>query len=181
MSETVILPRNIEPAFPNRCAVCLRKNNIGMLEVRGEAAGLWGYVKWISGRSGKRKVPAHVGCIRKLKRRGFWRNVGVLVLFTILPVAWFAMRVNGVQMPFEFNKLSLCIAAMILFLPILIAEELRPAAFQFSEGENIVTFEFKDRDYAEDFAKLNGTEIGINEEFIKELGNDVTGIGRKIN
>ncbi len=181
MSETVILPKNIEPVFPKRCMVCLQKDNIGMIGIRGEAAGIMGYFKWITGKSGKRPVPAHVGCARKLKRRGFWRNVGVLILFTILPVGWFALRVNGVQMPFEFNKLSLCIAAVILFLPIMIAEELRPAAFQFSEGENIVTYEFKDSDYAEEFARLNNTKTGLSAEFIEELGKDLTGIGKKIN
>jgi hypothetical protein len=180
MSETVILPRNIEPAFPNRCVVCLRKNNVGMIEVKGEAVGFSGYFKWILGSSGRRKVPAHVGCARKLRRRNFWRNVGVLVLFTVLPIVWFALRINEVQMPFEFNKTSLCVAATILFLPIFIAEELRPSPFEFRESETFVTFEFKDQTYAKEFAELNDTEIGINTEFIDELGKDVAGIGGKI-
>ena len=84
-------------------------------------------------------------------------------------------------MPFEFNKTSLCGAVVILSLPIIIAEELRPSPFQFREAETFVTFEFKDRIYAEEFAKLNDTEIGINAEFINELGKDVAGVGGKIN
>jgi len=180
MSETVILPKNLEPKFPDRCLVCRQKENIGPVPVKGEAAGMSGYVKWIAGRSGRLMVPAHAGCAKKLRRRAFWRNIGVLVLFTALPIAWFAMRVNGIQMPFEFNKLTLCVAAVILFIPIVIAETLLPAAFEFREGERIVTFEFEDQDYAEEFARLNGTETGINEEFIEELGKDFTGIGRRI-
>ncbi len=181
MIETVVLPINIEPGFPNRCVVCLRKNNLGMIEVRGEAVGYSGYLKWISGRSGRCKVPAHVGCARKLRRRNFWRNIGVLVLFAALGVVWFALGVNEVQMPFEFNKTSLCGAVAILFLPIFIAEELRPSPFRCREAETFVTFEFKDRTYAEEFAKLNDTKIGINAEFINGLGKDIAGIGGKIN
>lgn len=180
MSETVILQRDLEPIFPDSCVVCQGKGNVERVSVKGEAVGGYGYVKWILGKSGRCEVPAHSGCAKKLRRRSFWRNVGVLIFFTSLPIVWLAMRVNGIQMPFEFNKLNLCIAAVIFALPIFMVEELCPAAFEFREGENIVTFDFKDADYAEEFAKLNKTKTGINEGYLAELGKDIAGVGKRI-
>lgn len=155
LAKEIILAREIKPKFPMRCVACGQPNNNQYVVIHGEAVGFSGFQKWLLRRSGKLKVPSHGQCSRKLKRRLFWRNIGVLKLATVLAVVWFLLGIYEVQAPFEFDELNLCIAVVIVFLPILILEEIYPPAFQFRVGENDVTYEFKNSDYAREFERLN--------------------------
>lgn len=155
LTTDVVLAREIEPKFPKQCVVCSQPNNNEFAEIRGETVGFSGFQKWLLRQSGKLKVPAHGQCSRKLKRRLFWRNIGVLTLATTLAVVWIAMEIYEAQIPFELNRLNLCIAVVVVFFPILILEEMYPPAFQFRVGEDNVTYEFKNRDYAKEFERLN--------------------------
>lgn len=152
--------------------VCNQANNNQTADIRGEASGILGFHKWLLQKSGKLEVPLHAHCSKALKRRLLWRNIGVLIVATALVLVWFTMRVYEVEMPFELNKTTLCIAAVIIFIPLFILEEMRPSAFEYSLDDNFASYQFKSRDYAEEFEALNEKDQEKRAAWLAEKAED---------
>jgi len=78
------------------------------------------------------------------------------------------------------TKIKAVIIAVIAVAPIMLWREFNEPPFEFRVGENIITYEFNNENYAEEFAKLNGTEVGINAEWLEELGGNMSKTVRRL-
>jgi hypothetical protein len=163
LSTDVRLPKMQEPVFPDRCVVCGRPKPDDRVEVGTRAIGWW---TWVFGESGKRfavQVPACAGCGRRLTSRrrrdmvliflfGF-AGVGVGdYLFGTMPYLARSWLVWGI---FLVGLVSYAVWYVVF-----------PPPFGLTAFSDSVNYEFRDRDYAEEFAALNGarTDAGPEEQ-----------------
>jgi len=136
--------------FPPRCIVCDKNVDGSYIKIQGNPVGYYGAWKWQFGLNPKIKVPAHIKCGHKLKRNILFRN---LLLFFLAAI----ILIIGIY--FDWNRWQIIgLILVVLILPLYWQEKNAPA-FEFRLEDKIYEFRFLNKEYAREFAGLNGVSI----------------------
>jgi hypothetical protein len=148
-----------EPVFPQLCIVCrdLGIEPLVALKINDEE-GLIDFYLYRIMRSNQDRfpgysfldIPAHHTCLRKFQYTFLTR------LFFILMVA------AAVVVICVLNRISLFLSLIlspIVIGPLLALEWRKPAPFEFHKYAHKYVLYFKDRHYAEEFARLNNSSV----------------------
>ena len=106
-------------------------------------------IAWLLRRTPKVLVPLHPKCASALK----WRLLGMrTATFLIATAAGLGAAATGISKPIA---IGIFIAVLT---PLIFADLLWPPALDITGGPSFTEFEFKDSEYAEEFARLNGVQ-----------------------
>lgn len=155
LSTDVRLPRDTEPAWPDRCVCCGRPGPGGRVRVWTASIGGLTFLLWHPGSLYRVAVPACPPCGRRLRAR----RLGKLVLTWTLCLAGFAA---GLWLLGSYagamKKWLVALAAGVAVLPLLLWGMFFPPAFDLTCFQLTVTYEFRDPGYAAEFEALNRAE-----------------------
>jgi hypothetical protein len=162
LSTDVSLPKSWKAIFPNRCVACGRGYPGGSIRVGTFTIGWWTYLFWSYGRWFAVDVPACDGCRRRIVLQRWLRRV--ICLGLIVVGVWIASSWLG-----PLRGLAKRWAAMGIVLVGLIPwfawEILFPRPIDLTARADTVDYEFRDADYANDFACMNMiVEVDLDED-----------------
>ena len=152
MTSDVNLPKDHEPVFPSRCVRCGEDPLGEQIKLTTQSVS-WLGVLFLGGKFFSIQVPACMPCGYRIRfqRIGSW--VATLVLVTVCLVLLWPLVSKLV--PLAFRRWFIAIFAMICILPQIVWEIVFPPAFDFTAFKKSVDYEFRDVDYAAEFAALN--------------------------
>jgi hypothetical protein len=157
LSTDVKLDTHHHPTFPDRCIGCGAASPRSSYQLKTRS------VSWMSvlfSRSGRRitvEVPACEECRPRLRRRRLLDTALNWLIF-ILGMGVAVLMLRTYQGPFKDQLVAGIVVSS--FLPLVIWRSIRPRALDLAAVSDSVTYEFRDRAYAEEFAELNGGEVG---------------------
>jgi hypothetical protein len=153
LSVTCTLPKDRQPTFPDRCVVCLRPQPGATTRIVAKGPTRKPITGWFSV-----VVPACRGCGSHL----WWQATGRF-LRTLLVAG---VAVGGAMMLFYwlgFRDAALGGIALgtlsVAMIGLVAWEMTHPPEFKIDVGPFNVDYEFRDAEYAREFAELNGLEI----------------------
>lgn len=157
LAESVYLPRDVAPEFPDRCCACLRPRPGDYLRLshrRGSVLDL--LLPWIFAM--RRRVCHEVPICPDCRGVAQWypRILGLgmfvaLVLTTILVYPW----VTSLDLHRRWHELVAVGIGVASMLPIVVVQVLFPSAAELTVRAHDVEFEFRNARYAELFAAEN--------------------------
>jgi hypothetical protein len=161
LSTDVRLPKAQEPVFPDRCVVCGQPDPVDRVEVATGSTGWW---TWLLRHSGERfsvQAPACPDCVLRLTARRR-RDIVLLYLFAIAAVGVATYLFGSVRGPHrKWLTIGLALAGLV---PYAVWQAFFPPPIDLTAHSDTVDYEFRDRDYAEEFAALNGAKTDTSPE-----------------
>ena len=152
-STDVNLPRNHSARFPSSCVRCGDDPANGTVRLWTHTIGWSTWVFWMFGRGFSTHAPACAGCGWRIR---FQRVGGVLLTLAIAGVFLFFVWPhieNFIARPIRkwvaMGLILVCLAPYILW------EMFFPPAIDITAYSESIDYEFRDSDYAFDFAELN--------------------------
>ncbi len=157
MSTDIKLRRDAEPAWPDRCVCCGREEPSDRVRLRAMTSG-WANVLLLGG-FGRRytaHAPACWDCARRVRLVRWVRTI-VTWCLTLVGV-FLAMKImGGYRGP--FRKWFALLVAFVCLTPWFFWQVFFPPAIDITVAAESVDFEFKDEDYAFEFAQLNAESM----------------------
>lgn len=152
VSTDVRLSKFHPPVFQDRCVAC-GAGSPGATYRAGTSAIGWG--TWALGTLGRRhtvEVPACVPCRGRMRRQR-WLQLAVNAAVIVVGVAVAGSLLQWYQGPFK----RWLVMGVVLgcLLPLLVWETFFPRPFDMTAFSDTVDYEFRDPDYAIEFAALN--------------------------
>lgn len=149
------LPVSIKVVFPDYCIGCGVAHPETTITFGTNQTGWWTYILWTFGRRFKVQVPACARCRRSLTIR-IWIHRLVLVGAAIVGV-YFAGYLFSEWKRGHLKKLAMGGVAIAVVVPAEIAVcYWLPLPLDLTYDDGTVTYEFKSRFYAIEFARANG-------------------------
>jgi hypothetical protein len=144
------LPKEFVPVFPDRCVVCLKEQPGATARVVGKGPSRSPIRGWFSV-----VVPACPACGSRLRWQAAFRFLRTILVAGISMggAAWLFYKWGFRNA--ALGGMSVGVAAIAL-LGLVIWEMFHPPQFKIDVGLANVDYEFRDRQYAEEFAALNG-------------------------
>ena len=155
VSTDVNLPKSLAPVFPNRCVACGADQPESTYRTGTSAIGWWTLAFWSFGPRFTAEVPACTTC-RVRMRNLRWLQLAVNIVFAFAGVGAAFYLLQWYQGPFK-RWLVLGIA-LIALMPVILWETFFPRPFAMTAYAKTVDYEFRDGDYAYEFAALNRTD-----------------------
>ncbi len=156
MSTDVNLPRGYEPKFPNRCVVCGNASPGSSTTLSTSTLSWLVAIFWWWGRRVKVTAPACKKCGSKLRSyRHTSTLVTALITILVLTTIWPAIEAN---VPLGLRKWAIMGIVFAFCIPYFLFDVFWPVAFDITAYENSIDYEFRESDYAIEFAILN-TEV----------------------
>jgi hypothetical protein len=152
LSTDISLPRSHTPIFPDRCVACGFPQPDHFIRVGTNTIGWWTIALWIPGTRYSVEIPACESCRRRMSRQR-WVRMAVCGIFVVVGVAVAAYLLGSLRGPLK-RWLALGIA-LLCMVPWFAWELVFPRPVDLTAYSSTVTFEFRDEDYADDFASLN--------------------------
>lgn len=173
-SHDVKMSRTTAARFPDRCVVCGQVQPAHRTRIRHVVARWWYFfvpiMHLLSQFDGHVvHVPACAGCGWRIGLQRWWR-IAVLVCLAVL-VVWFGTDLVAL-LPRPFRKWALMGLALAALLPWSIWEAMAPLPFAMTVTADEVTYEFRDRRYAGEFALLNLENVVQMDEAVFEAMSD---------
>lgn len=156
MSTDVNLPKSQIPVFPDRCVACGQTQPGDSIRVCTHAIGWWTGALWAFGSRFCVDVPACYSCRIEMRRQKWSRRI-ITWGFAAIGVAVAVYLLAEYHGPFK-RWLTLGIALLCL-LPLIVWETLFPPPLDLTAYSNTVDYEFRDAEYATEFAALNNGKI----------------------
>jgi hypothetical protein len=153
LSIDVTLPRSQTPVFPDRCVACGFPFPEGFIRVGTNSIGWWTILLWTHGTRFSVEVPACETCRRKMIRQR-WGRLTVGGIFVAVGVG-VAVYVLGSSLRKPFRRWVGLGVALLCMLPWFVWELVFPRPIDLTAFAHSVNYEFRDEDYAEEFAELN--------------------------
>ena len=151
-STDVNLPKSHFPLFPNRCVACGADHPAVTYRAGTNAIGWWMLAFWSFGRRFTVEIPSCEPC-RDRMRRQRWLQFAVNGVVIAASVVVAGSLFQWYQGPF---KRWLMLGTVLVFLiPVMLWETFFPRAFDMTAYASTVDYEFRDPDYAAEFARLN--------------------------
>ena len=122
------------------------------------SVGWWTIALWMFGSRSSVDVPACGGCRVRVRRRRRARFAIEIVLIAAAVVLAFKL-LGEVRGP--LRKWALMGAALLLLLPFGIAGLFFPPPFDMTATSRTITYEFRDEEYAHEFALLNDAAVHV--------------------
>ena len=153
LSTEVNLPRNHPARYPNRCVGCGENFCTSKLRLWTHTIGWWTAIFWIPGWGFSTQVPACRACGWKIRMQ---RIGGLLVAFAIagLFLAFVWPHIDDF-IPRALRKWVAVLLILICLLPYVLWETFWPPSIDITAFSNSVDYEFRDAEYAYEFAELN--------------------------
>ena len=155
LSLDVILPAAQAPAFPDRCVRCAHSAPGAAWTLHTRRMG-WRSLTVGLGPRVSVTVPTCAPCREVLVHTRRWRGVWNWLWVGIAVAVGFLVS-GGFETPGRYWVLALSV--LVGVVPMSVWEVFNPPAFDLTATPKQVTFEFRDADYAEAFAELNGAEV----------------------
>jgi hypothetical protein len=144
-----------KPAFPDSCVVCgqprgERLSTLTMSDEHGRV-DFYLYKLPIAAAQGSHlEIPVHDTCAKGV-RNDFLKRFALIALVAVSIAAAGVLNQYG-----AFYSLM---AALVVATPFLYLQFTKPVPVEFNHYAQKYVLMFKDRNYAEDFARLNGVEV----------------------
>ena len=153
LSVTCKLSKDRQPMFPDRCVVCLREEPGATARVAAKGPSRSVAKGWFSV-----SVPACPDCGSRLRWQSTWRFLRTIV---VAGVAMSGAAVLFYKMGFRDAVLGgISFAVLVAAMIVLVGWEMfHPPEFKIDVGPANVDYEFRDREYAHEFAELNGLKF----------------------
>jgi hypothetical protein len=120
------------------------------IKIAGRPYGWNGMITWLLRQTPKVLVPLHPRCASALN----WRLFGMrTATFLIATAAGLGAAATGIS---KAMAIGIFIAVLA---PLIFVDVLWPPALDITGGPSFTEFEFKDSEYAEEFARLNGVQV----------------------
>ena len=160
LSTDVNLPRSHTPVFPSLCVRCDEETDGRTMRLWTHTVGWWTWLVWSFGWGFTVRVPACSGCGRviRLQRVGglfLCMAVAALVLLFVWP------HLDGfVARPWHrWARMGL---VLVCLSPWFVWETMFPPAIDLTAYSKSVDYEFRDEEYAWEFAELNSHAEWVN-------------------
>ena len=156
LSHDVRLRKVITPIYPDRCVVCQRPGPDAHVSVWTHSIGWHTFVFWHFGRLFRAKVPACAACRRRFNRHKWlrWGLNGVMLAAALWLVLYLLGEYQG-----PLRKWVWMGAALLVLAPYWLIEAFYAPAVALTAYSDEVDYEFADRSYAVEFARLNGAGV----------------------
>jgi hypothetical protein len=155
LSHDVNLPRSHVPVWPDLCVVCCHAVPTERLRIATHSIGWWTVAFWHPGRRVTVEVPTCPAC-----RRTFaWRRRGRIALGVVLALAAGVAGIWIVGSGPHGRKWLAMGVAVLLILPFSLWEVFFPPPIEITAYAKTTDYEFRDADYAEEFARLNNADV----------------------
>lgn len=156
LSTDIRLPKSHAPVFPDRCVVCGVHAPGGTLRIGTNAIGWWTLALWSFGPRFSVEVPACERCRNRL-----WRGRVIRVtVITVLALAGAGVALyllQGHQGPWK--KWIAMGIALVCVAPAVVWQIFFPPPVDLTAYSKTVDYEFRDPQYALEFAVLNRSAI----------------------
>lgn len=146
----VVIQESKEILFPEKCVVCKKEVQDHYICITGNPVGYYGLWKYQLGFNPKIKVPAHTNCGKKVKSSIQSRNV---ILMGICGI------VSAMGIYFDWERWQFILFFLVLGLPPICWQIKNAPPFEFELDHGVFEFHFSDKEYAEEFAKINGVTL----------------------
>ena len=159
LSSNVRLPLTQRAVFPDRCVRCGNLGPDDTIHVCTNAIGWWTIVLWIFGRRYCVEVPVCYPCGRQMRREK-WRERILSWGWAVIGVAIALALFGAYEGPF---KIWLIFGvAMLCMTPFFLWETLFPPSIDLTAFSATMDYQFRDNEYANEFADLNGGKVDGN-------------------
>jgi len=150
---TCKLPKDCRPIFPDRCVVCLNEKPGATSRVVAKGPARSPVRGWFSV-----EVPACPKCGSRLRWQATWRFLrtilGAGVAMGGAAVLFYALGFRNAALGgISFGVLAVAVIVLVGW------EVFHPPEFKIDVGLVNVDYEFRDREYAHEFAELNGAKF----------------------
>ena len=153
LSTDVNLPRNHPASFPSVCVRCGEDPANKTVRLWTHTLGWWTWVPWMFGRGFTTDVPACASCrwrIRLQRVGGLIITLAVAAAFMFLVWPYFGDLVaRPIRKWVAMGSIFVCLT------PYLLWETFFPPSIDITAYSNSIDYEFRDSDYAYEFAALN--------------------------
>ena len=153
-STDVILPKGVDPRFPDKCITCHGKPN-GTVRVAENTSNMllvfFVPIFWLFGWN-KQAVPICSSCKPKFRMQRWGREI-VCWVIVIVGVWLIYPYVNDLSS--WKGKLVILAGVIVIMIPYLIFEFLVARVFDMMNSGSNITYEFESEDYAMEFNDLN--------------------------
>ena len=159
VSTDVALPKSHTPAFPPRCVACGLPDPAAVYQAVGYREAWWTHMLPLPGRRHTVDVPACGPCAQAMRSQRVMRTVLLWAAFGIGIVVGLALFIDA---PIKriWRKLATLGMALAFAAPLFAWYMFHPPAVRLEIDGDTVTFEFRDSEYAAEFAALNdGTVV----------------------
>jgi hypothetical protein len=152
VSTDVKLPKARPPVFPDRCVACGAESPSSTYRAGTNAIGWWTWVFWTFGRRFTVDVPACEPCCGQMRRQR-WLQLAVNAVVIAAGVVLAGSLLQWYQGPFK--RWLMLGVVLVCLLPVFLWEMFFPRPFDMTAFSDTVDYEFRDPDYAAEFAALN--------------------------
>lgn len=153
-SIDVNLPRLHVARFPDRCVVCERSSPDSHVRIVTQSLGWWTWALWWFGKPFSVKAPACRRCAWRLHSRRFL-SLALMLCVAFAAFTWIWPHFKD-SVPRALRKWAMMALAFTCLIPQIIFEIFFAKPFEVTAFADSVDYEFTSRDYAYDFAILNG-------------------------
>ena len=162
LATEVRLPRAQLPVFPDQCCACQKPRPGDVLVVSRRLWSWWELLfawLWFARKPFRCEAPACPPCRLAALRERRWQAFAVVVVvslavFVVAP--W--VQAHGVTR--GWRKLVTLGTVLVVSAPIVVWMTCRPLVFDITVGKRHVTYEFRDRRYADLFRSVNTPKDG---------------------
>lgn len=152
LSTDVKLPKSHPAIFPDRCVACGIESPGATYRASTNAIGWWTLALWHFGRRFTVAVPACERCRTRMRRqRGLQLAVNVVVIAAGAVAAGSLLQEYHGPIK-RWLMLGIVLACL---LPVILWETWFPRPFDMTAFTDTVDYEFRDPDYAAEFAAMN--------------------------
>ncbi len=169
LSTDVNLPREHVVRFPQRCVRCNADNEGRLIRLWTHTIGWWTWVFWMFGRPFSVRVPACSPCSRVIRCQrlgGLAITIGVTIVFLYFGWPWLD---DFVARP--IRKWVAMLAVILCLMPCFLWELFLPPAIDITAYSDNVDYEFRDPDYALEFAILNRDAEWVKVDDTPDIGD----------
>ena len=158
-STDVSLPKEHVAIFPDRCVACGAQSPGSHVTVWTNAVGLWVIVSLLAllfAKVVKRRIPACRSCGWKLR---FRRLFSFFLFIALIGCSFMFMGDILGNMNRQLQKVIMVGAAAVFIIPWAIWNIYYPGAVCLTLEKEVLVYEFRSEEYAEDFAEMNEGEV----------------------
>ncbi|MCU0688324.1 MAG: hypothetical protein MUE97_01075 [Phycisphaerales bacterium] len=159
MSKDINLPITRRPVFPDRCPICEKPGINDVIRLSGGRGILGWFAPRIAGRHIDVAIPAHTSCRRTFTLlRQLQAIVDIVAVFVIILTALMLLRLlaPGLTQPWR-SIIALALGFGYMLLRGIWTALIRPPHVDITVYNTTITYEFRSRPYAAEFATLNPT------------------------
>jgi hypothetical protein len=160
MATEVNLPKDHDPIFPDRCVACGAEHPTATLRISTHSIGWWTVLLGHFGMPFTTEVPACPPCRRRIRLQR-WLRFAITIAF-VFAGASIALAIlknyRGL-----FRKWLAMAIAIVCLLPFILWETFFPPPIDLTAYSETVDYEFRDPEYAAEFAELNQGAVSEHE------------------